>query len=123
MTPPKIINEASFLIRVKNSTLLDYEQIKMINFTLVAQEITTREQKMSEVPVTVRLIDRNDNFPEFTRNIYEVNVQENCEIGTTVAWVQALDEDSGKFGTQGVRYTSIAGSIENMYVLILIFQV
>lgn len=71
---------------------------------------------MSEVPVTVNLIDRNDNFPEFTRNIYEVNVQENCEVGTTVAWVQALDDDSGKFGTQGVRYTSIAGSIENMQV-------
>lgn len=101
---------------MKNSTLLDYEQIKTINFTLVAQEIATYEQKMSKVPVTVKLIDRNDNFPEFTRNIYEVNVQENCEIGTTVAWVQALDEDSGKFGTQGVRYTSIAGSIENVYV-------
>lgn len=102
------------MIRVKNSTLLDYEQIKTINFTIVAQEISTNERKTSQVPVTVRLIDRNDNFPEFTRNIYEVNVPENCDVGTTVAWVQALDEDSGKFGTQGVRYTSLSGSIENM---------
>lgn len=114
ITPPKVINEASFLIRVKNSTLLDYEQIKSFNFTLVAQEISTLERKMSQVPVTVKLIDRNDNFPEFRRNIYEVNVPENSEVGTTVAWVQALDEDSGKFGTQGVRYTSLAGSIENL---------
>lgn len=115
MTPPKVINEASFLIRVKNSTLLDYEQVKTVNFTLVAQELSTAERKSSQVSVTVKLIDRNDNFPEFTRNIYEVNVPENCEVGSTVAWVQALDEDSGKFGTQGVRYTSLSGSIENMY--------
>lgn len=69
---------------------------------------------MNEVPVAVHIMDRNDNFPEFTRNVYEVSVPENCEVGTTVAWVQALDEDSGTFGTQGVRYTNLAGSIENL---------
>lgn len=113
VTPPKVINEASFLLRVKNSSLLDYEQIKSINFSLVATEIVPN-RKGAEVPIVVNIIDRNDNYPEFTRNVYEVSVPENCEKGATVAWVQALDEDSGKYGTQGVRYTHLAGSIENL---------
>lgn len=81
---------------------------------MVAKEIGTNEQKRNEVPVSVHITDRNDNFPEFTRNVYEVSIAENCEVGATVAWVQALDEDSGTFGTQGVRYTNLAGSIENL---------
>lgn len=113
VTPPKVINEASFLIRVKNSSLLDYERVKSMNFTLVAREMVEPFKK-TEVPIMVHIIDRNDNYPEFTRNVYEVTVPENCPIGTTVVWVQALDADSGKYGTQGVRYTHLAGSIENL---------
>lgn len=106
-------NEASFLIRVKNSTILDFENTKSINFSIVAQEVS-RDRKSSEVPVKVNILDRNDNYPEFVKNLYEVYVPENCELGTTVAWVQALDEDSGNFGTRGIRYTSLTGSIENL---------
>lgn len=102
------------MIRVKNSSLLDYERLKNINFTVVAKEVVKKDPKFSEVPVVARILDRNDNYPEFTKNVYEVFVPENCDIGTTVAWVQALDDDSGNFGTMGVRYTNLAGSIEHM---------
>ncbi|KAJ8962164.1 hypothetical protein NQ318_018121 [Aromia moschata] len=114
ITPTKAVNEANFIIRVKNSTTLDYERVKTINITIVAKEIVKRNPKFTEVPVTVHLLDRNDNFPEFTKSIFEVSVPENCDIGTTVAWVQALDDDSGNFGTRGIRYTNIAGSIDHM---------
>lgn len=86
----------------------------MINITIVAKEIVKHNPKFSEIPVTVYILDRNDNFPEFTKSIYEVYVPENCDIGTTVAWIQALDDDSGNFGTRGIRYTNIAGSIDYM---------
>ncbi|KAJ8972931.1 hypothetical protein NQ317_011741 [Molorchus minor] len=117
ITPSKAINEANFIIRVKNSTILDFEKIKTINITVVAKEIVKVNPKFSEVPVTVHILDRNDNFPEFTKSIYEVFVPENCDIGTTVAWVQALDDDSGNYGTKGVKYTNIAGSIDHMLYL------
>ena len=61
MTPDKGINEASFIIRVKDPTLLDYEELKMIKFNLVAKELTEAEPKESRVPVTVHVRDRNDN--------------------------------------------------------------
>ncbi|KAL1490790.1 hypothetical protein ABEB36_013427 [Hypothenemus hampei] len=111
VTPHRATNEATFTIKVKNSTFLDYERVKVINLTIVAKEVVKIQPKFSEVPVTVRILDRNDNYPEFIKSSYDVAVPENCDVGTTIAWVQALDDDSGTFGTTGVRYTNIAGSI------------
>ncbi|KAJ4438181.1 hypothetical protein ANN_14120, partial [Periplaneta americana] len=114
VTPPKGINEASFLIRVKDPTRLDFERVKMMNFTLIAKETVPHKAKYSLVPVTVYVRDMNDNFPEFTQPYYEVSVPENSGVGTTVAWVQALDEDSGNYGSQGIRYTSLSGSVSDL---------
>lgn len=111
ITPSRGINEAPFLIRVKNPKKLDYEQTSIINFTLIAKEIVPHNPKFSVVPVSVIIKDQNDNYPEFTNNVYEVNIPENSAIGTTVAWVQALDADSGNFGSEGIRYTNLGGSI------------
>ncbi|XP_017773804.1 PREDICTED: cadherin-23 [Nicrophorus vespilloides] len=114
VTPSKAINEATFLIRVKNSSALDYEVVKRFNLSLVARETVKYSAKSSEVSVIVDVLDRNDNYPEFTKSIYDVWVPENCPVGTTVAWVQALDDDSGAFGTKGVRYTNLAGSLADL---------
>ncbi|KAG5330839.1 CAD86 protein, partial [Acromyrmex heyeri] len=111
VTPFRGINEAPFLIRVKDSNKLDFEKISVVNFTLVAKEITPISPKYSAVPVTVFIKDQNDNYPEFTEDIYEVSIPENCVEGTTVAWVQALDADSDNLGTHGIRYTTLGGSI------------
>jgi cadherin 23 len=59
--------------------------------------------------VTVYIRDRNDNTPEFSKNRYEVEIPEDVKPGTTVAWVRAADEDSGLFGSEGIRYTRISG--------------
>nr|XP_012151361.1 PREDICTED: cadherin-23 [Megachile rotundata] len=111
VTPSRGINEAPFLIRVKNSSKLDFEERTEVNFTLIAKEVVTVAPKLSKVSVVVFIKDQNDNYPEFTEDTYEVSIPENCAVGTTVAWVQALDEDSGSFGTRGIRYTNLGGSI------------
>ncbi|XP_067000515.2 cadherin-23 [Anabrus simplex] len=117
VTPPKGINEASFLIRVRDPSKLDFEKVTVMNFTLIAKEMVPNNPKYSLVPVTVYIKDMNDNFPEFTQPYYEVSIRENSGVGTTVAWVQALDEDSGKFGTQGIRYTNVGGSMSDLLSL------
>lgn len=114
VSPSKAINEATFLIRVKNASLLDYEERSVLNFTLVAKETATEARRSNRVPVVVHILDRNDNYPEFNKKVYEVAVPENCEVGTTVAWVQAHDEDHGAFGSEGVRYTNLTGSIGHL---------
>lgn len=65
----------------------------------------------------VHIKDENDNFPEFTEHTYKVFIPENCGVGTTVAWVQALDQDSDNYGTRGIRYTNLGGSIASLLVL------
>nr|CAD7442233.1 unnamed protein product [Timema bartmani] len=117
VTPHKGVNEASFLIRVKDSSKLDFEKVSTMNFTLIARETIPQNAKYSLVPVTVHIKDMNDNFPEFTKPLYEVSVLENSNAGTTVAWVQAMDEDSGNFGTQGIRYTNLGGSVSDLLYL------
>ena len=39
MTPSQGINEASFMVRVRDHSRLDYESLREINFTLVAREV------------------------------------------------------------------------------------
>lgn len=40
--------------------------------------------------------DVNDNKPIFTKSVYEVNVEEDQDVGSTVTTVSANDEDEGK---------------------------
>ncbi|XP_077287524.1 cadherin 88C [Arctopsyche grandis] len=117
VTPSRGVNEASFLIRVNNPSFLDYEQVTVMNFTLIAKETVLTKPKMSVVPITVYIRDGNDNFPEFTEPMYDVSIQENCGVGTTVAWIQALDDDSGNYGTRGIRYTNLGGGISHLLSL------
>ncbi|XP_075231619.1 cadherin 88C [Lycorma delicatula] len=117
VTPRHGINEATFLIRVKDPARLDFESVKVMNFTLVAKETVEQNPKFSEASVTIHIRDVNDNFPEFSKSVYEVAVPENSGPGTTIVWVQAEDEDSGNFGSQGIRYTSLRGSVAEMLSL------
>ena len=49
-----------------------------------------------------------------TFTLSQVSVPENVRRGTMIAWMQALDADSGSFGTDGVRYTDLAGDIAEL---------
>ncbi|XP_035709581.1 cadherin-23-like isoform X3 [Folsomia candida] len=111
VTPSEGINHVSFLIRVKNPARLDYEKMKEINFTIIAEDMTG--DKFSKVPISVAVLDANDNIPEFEKEQYEVLINENSPPGTVIVRVNATDPDSGNFGTRGIRYTSITGSIAN----------
>lgn len=111
VTPPEGVNFASFLIRVRNPSLLDYEKVKVVNFTVVARETVAENPKSSSALVTVYIRDTNDNFPTFGEELYEVFIPEDAQVGTTVARIQARDPDSGKLGTEGIRYTDLRGSL------------
>lgn len=50
---------------------------------------------------------------------FQASVPENSGPGTTVAIVYARDMDSGNFGTDGIRYTGLGGSVAELYVFIL----
>ena len=84
ITPESVINEALFMIRVRNSSHLDFEVTKQFQFTIMAREIGTAEQYSSTATVTVNVLDSNDNIPVFNPDFYEVHLKENASEGTHV---------------------------------------
>ena len=96
---------------MRDSSHLDYERLKTVNFTIVAteKEAPSGSPRQSRASVTVHLRDRNDNSPEFSKDRYVVEIPEDASPGTTVAWVRAVDRDSGLLGSEGIRYTRISG--------------
>ncbi|XP_071083747.1 protocadherin Fat 4-like [Haliotis cracherodii] len=62
------------------------------NLTL---EATDGGGKSATTWLHIALNDVNDNYPQFTRNIYNVAVDEDLSIGTSVARIVATDADSG----------------------------
>lgn len=113
ISPKRSLNEATFIVRVRNPKILDYEKIKVLNFTIVAKEITA-DPKFSTVPLIVYIKDRNDNVPQFSKVSYNVAIPENVGVGVSIMKISAVDLDSGNYGTQGIKYTGITGSIAQL---------
>ncbi|XP_055907178.1 cadherin-23 [Eupeodes corollae] len=113
IVPELAVNEATFLIRVKDPKMVDYERNREMNFTLFAREMEDPD-KWSSAHLQIYIRDQNDNFPEFTKSIYNVTILENSELGTIVAQISAHDKDSGDFGTMGIRYKNLRGGIANL---------
>ncbi|XP_037533900.1 cadherin-23 [Nematolebias whitei] len=90
---------------------LDYEKIPngMIYLTVMANDGGTPSLN-STVPVTVEVIDENDNPPEFSKQSYIIKIPENIIAGATVLVVNATDLDaSQEFGQASLIY-SLEGS-------------
>lgn len=88
---PFEINSNTGLIRVRNSTVLDYETNSQFNLTLVAQaENTTGSSLFAFAELTIFLSNQNDNIPIFTQEQYFASVLEGINKGTKVIQVKIL---------------------------------
>ena len=120
VSPSLIVNEAWFVVKVKNSSALDFERIQQFQIQLIATELTqsispralgvdptlelgndARHSSIANLRIYVR--DMNDNFPQFEREQYRVSVSENAGAGTVLCTIRAFDVDTGIFGTLGIR--------------------
>ena len=102
---PSIVNQdAQFVISVKNNKRLDYEQIRQMNFKIVAQELGVNKLTAS-ADVSVNILDVNDNKPQFTQSSYEFDVPENEKAGSIIGQISAFDADSQENGE--VTYNKI----------------
>lgn len=115
ITPASVVNEALFMIRVKNSSYLDYEITKQFQFTIIARETGTSEKYSSTANVVVNVVDLNDHVPVFSPDYYEVHMKENSPVGTHVLQVQAYDSDSADYGQ--VTYSNLQGKYGDYFSL------
>ncbi|KAL4657155.1 cadherin-10-like isoform X1 [Arapaima gigas] len=76
--------------------LLDREMSKWHNISVVATEISNPRQ-ISRVPVFIKVLDVNDNAPEFAM-FYETFVCENVKAGQLIQTISAIDTDEPLVG-------------------------
>lgn len=107
ISPNVAERSASFLIRVRDSMLLDYEERQSVEFQILAQELGPATNLSAIVNVTVFINDVNDNPPIFSQPIYTVELAENMTVGTKVVQIDARDLDTGMGGR--IRFTAILG--------------
>ncbi|XP_048838791.1 protocadherin alpha-3-like isoform X6 [Brienomyrus brachyistius] len=76
---------------------VDRELKTVHNLSLVAADDGS-PQRSDTLNITVTVLDVNDNAPVCNREDYTVTVQENAQIGTLVAQINATDLDDGANG-------------------------
>lgn len=66
--------------------------------------------------IYVRIIDENDNAPEFPEEEYVTVLREGPEtVGATIATVTAIDPDEGLNGT--LRYAIAGGNLNQTFLI------
>ncbi|KAL8624020.1 hypothetical protein ACOMHN_041610 [Nucella lapillus] len=87
---------------------LDYEVKKSQRLTVIARDMALLSREASQV-YTVRVIDVNDNSPQFNHTVFNSFVAENSPPGTPVITLQADDADTGNNAV--VRYAFTGASL------------
>ncbi|XP_024919230.1 protocadherin alpha-8-like [Cynoglossus semilaevis] len=77
--------------------MLDREQRK--THTLLVTAIDGgKPPRSGTLNVTIIVLDSNDNRPVFSQEAYEISIQENVPLGTSVLKINATDADGGSNG-------------------------
>ncbi|XP_077310498.1 cadherin-8 [Lithobates pipiens] len=82
--------------KITLATALDRETTMWHNITVVATE-TRNHSQISRVPVSIKVLDVNDNAPEFATD-YEAFLCENGKPGQIIQTVSAIDKDDPRNG-------------------------
>lgn len=74
-------------------------------------------QKLSSTAtMTVTVTDANDNRPIFEQESYSFSVSETALPNYLIGTITAKDLDSGRFGSNGIRYSLVGAGSEFFYV-------
>jgi hypothetical protein len=99
-------------IIVSDTSVLDYETVRTITFTLTAT-IERPRHRSTQTTVTVELEDVNDNPPVFSEQTYDGTVKLDDPVGTSVLNVTAQDADSGINGQ--IAYDIVSGNEDGLF--------
>ncbi|GFO30810.1 protocadherin-9 [Plakobranchus ocellatus] len=88
---------------------LDYETEKEHTVQAVCKDQGSPSLNTTATLV-LKVADKNDEKPEFTKDLYEERIFENNVVGDTVVVVTAIDRDSGERGKVQYRLSQDAGS-------------
>ena len=84
--------------RIQVSQLLDFEQRATFQLRVEARDSSALNPRSSSVLLDVRLVDVNDNCPQFSGEPYFALLPSSAAPGHTVARLVCSDADSGQLG-------------------------
>ncbi|KAJ1528348.1 hypothetical protein ONE63_006768 [Megalurothrips usitatus] len=93
-----VVDPLSGSIQVAPNATLDREKQVQMKLLVVAADTPGgggATQRRSQVPVTVDVLDVNDNAPVFGKRAYSTVIPENMAVGSGVLTVAASDPDEG----------------------------
>ncbi|XP_073687546.1 cadherin EGF LAG seven-pass G-type receptor 1-like [Garra rufa] len=109
-TFPFTINNNTGWITV--SAELDRETTEFYNFGVEARDRGVPTMS-SSASVSVTILDVNDNVPTFTQHLYNLKVNEDAVVGTSVLTVTAVDRDVNSV----VTYQISSGNTRNRFAI------
>lgn len=96
---------------------MDREKTEVYTVIVQASDlaIPTTDRRSASATLVVRVLDDNDNYPQFSERIYIVNVPEDFDytINPVIAEVRATDADAAL--NSAVRYGIIGGNTQNTF--------
>ncbi|XP_044732152.1 cadherin-related tumor suppressor [Chrysoperla carnea] len=78
---------------VTTAVELDREETDVYYLTLMAQDCSTTEPRVTTVNLTITVLDDNDNSPVFSSSVYTVSVPDRTQAGQFVFGAKAVDAD------------------------------
>ncbi|KAI1297890.1 Cadherin-87A [Halotydeus destructor] len=85
----------------KDKLTLDH----MINSQLSIRQRSFNVDDLSLALITIKILDVNDNRPEYSRPVYRSGIPERAQIGHTVLTIEAADGDLGQ--NSSIQYTIV----------------
>ncbi|XP_059554623.1 protocadherin beta-3 [Myotis daubentonii] len=95
---------------------LDREEQPQFSLTLTALDGGS-PPRSGNVQLHILVLDINDNAPEFTQSLYEVEVLENSPVNSVIVTVSASDLDTGNFGTISYSFAHASEEISKTFQL------
>lgn len=110
-------NESRFIVDMETGWLLVYSPLDREITDYYTLNITVYDlgipQKSSSRLLGVKILDANDNSPQFLQESYSVHISESTPVGTEIIQVDSSDRDQGDNGV--VKY-SILGGTDNFMI-------
>ncbi|VDI07003.1 Hypothetical predicted protein, partial [Mytilus galloprovincialis] len=94
--PDKIQGNGYIMLYLQDSFTFDYEEVQGEVYKLVASEEQAPMSK-THCLIYLKIIDRNDNLPQFSKWSYAVDILENVTSSQMILTETATDKDSGEF--------------------------
>ncbi|XP_018408005.1 PREDICTED: cadherin EGF LAG seven-pass G-type receptor 1 [Nanorana parkeri] len=105
---PFVINNNTGWITV--SSELDREMVEFYSFGVEARD-NGNPVMTSSASVTITLLDVNDNNPTFTEKVYQLRLNEDAAVGSSVLTMTAVDRDVNSV----VTYQITSGNTRNRF--------